>query len=102
MTQSFLIEEFAPLSRNSLLGFARVRTPSGMVFHEVGVYRKNGSFWASPASKPRIGRDGVQMKDSASKPIYTPFVTFSSKDIRDRWSNAVIDAMRVAHPEVLA
>jgi hypothetical protein len=30
---------------------------------------------------------------------YTPILTFTTKEIRNRWSNAVIQAMREAHPE---
>ena len=97
----FLIEELTAISRNSLVGFARVRTPSGTVFHDVGIYQKEGKFWASPPSKPKLNRDGVHMKDAAGKGMWTPVVTFSSKEVRERWSAAVIDAVRISHPEVL-
>ena len=100
MTNAFLIEEFVAMPRSSLLGFARVRTPSGMVFHDTGIYKKDSAYWASPASKPRLGRDGLQMKDQAGKGMWQPIVTFCSKDVRNRWSDGVIDAMRMAHPEL--
>jgi hypothetical protein len=32
---SFIIEDFTAVVRNTLRGFARVRTPSGMVLHDV-------------------------------------------------------------------
>jgi hypothetical protein len=31
-----------------------------------------------------------------------PTVSFSTKDLRDRWSAMVIDALRATHPEVLS
>ena len=55
--------------------------------------------WASPPSKPMVDRNGVVLKDEAGKVKYSPIVELTSKEIRNRWSSAVIDAMRAAHPE---
>ena len=57
MSSGFIIEEFTAVVRNTLRGFCRVRLPSGMVLHDVAVHMKNGKFWATPAGKPRLGRD---------------------------------------------
>jgi hypothetical protein len=97
---AFIIEEFVPRDTGILLGFARVRLPSGMIFHDVGVYHRDDTWWATPASKPRLGKDGVQIKDAAGKGQWQPVVTFASKDLRDKWSSAVIEAMGLAHPEI--
>src|SRR3954468_20440852 len=75
----FVIESFSPMPKNTLVGFVTVRLPSGLVFHDVGVHRQGGSMWASPASKPMIGRDGMQMRDAAGKARWTPIVSFSDK-----------------------
>ncbi len=96
----FVIEEFSSMLRNTLLGFARVRQPSGMVLHDVAVHQKNGSAWALPASKPMIDRDGAVLRDPNGKVRYTPIIDFTSWETRNRWSDAVIAAMRDAHPEV--
>ena len=40
------------------------------------------------------------MKDATNGKVrYAPIIEFTSKEIRDRWSAAVIEAMRAAHPE---
>lgn len=96
-----IIEEFRPMTRNSLRGFARVRMPSGVVFHDVAIYAKGDEAWASPPSKPAIGRDATQIK-RGGKPVWQPVVSFASKEVRDRFSEAVIGALRVAHPGALA
>src|SRR4051812_30083032 len=98
----FIIESFTPMARNSLLGFATVQAPSGMVFHDVAVHRQNDSLWVSPASKPMLDRNGVQMKDANGKLRWTPIVSFKDKQARDRWSRAVIGALKSQHPEVVA
>jgi hypothetical protein len=96
------IVDWRPLRRNTLLGFATVEMPSGMVMAEIGIMRADRGEWAAPPSKPQIDRDGVGMKDAAGKLKYTPIISFTSKEVRDRFSNAVIEALRAAHPEVFA
>jgi hypothetical protein len=44
-------------------------------------------------------RDDVSMKNQRGKIRYSPLIEFTSKEVRDRWSAAVIDAMRAAYPE---
>jgi len=98
----FVVESFTPMAKNTLIGFATVRTPSGMVFHDVGVHRQGGSMWASPASKPMLSRDGMQMRDAAGKARWSPIVSFADKRTRDRWSAGVIEALRQQYPEALS
>jgi hypothetical protein len=88
----FIIEDFKAMTRNSLRGFARVRMPSGMIFHEVVVHHSGETWWAAPAARP--------VTDKAGKSTWQPIVTFASKEIRDRFSGNVISALRVSHPEV--
>ena len=95
------VRNWRPMRKGSLLGFARVELPSGMILHDVTVLTGERGPWASPPSKPMIDRDGVAMKDVNGKARYTPLIEFTSKGIRERFSDAVIAALRVAHPEVL-
>lgn len=92
-----IVEEFKPLARKSLCGFARVRMPSGMIIHDVGIYEKDGIRWAFPPSKPVIGRDGTIFKNG-NKPAYSPMITFASKDGRSRFTDAVVAAVAAPHP----
>jgi hypothetical protein len=96
------ILDWRPLKKNSLLGFAKVELPSGMVISDVTILTGERGPWASPPSKPMIDREGVAMKDDKGKLRYSPIIEFASREIRDRWSAAVIEAMRAAHPEALA
>jgi hypothetical protein len=96
------IEEFKPMRRNSLLGFARVRTASGVVFHDVSLHCSNGRYWAAPAARPQLDRTGQQMRDAASgKNLYVPTISFASKEVRDRFSAQVIEALRAVYPAAL-
>jgi DNA-binding cell septation regulator SpoVG len=94
--------EWRPLQKGALLGFAKVEMPSGMVIAEVTIMRGERGEWASPPSKPLVGRDGTAMKDAGGKPRYVPLVSFTSKELRDRFSTAVIEALRTTHPEAFS
>jgi hypothetical protein len=95
------IEEWREMRRGSLVGFATVGHPSGMVLHDCGIFTGPQGARAAPPSKPTIGRDGLVAKDAAGKARYVPTVSFVDKTARDRWSAAVIAALRVAHPTAL-
>jgi DNA-binding cell septation regulator SpoVG len=98
----FRILDWRPLRKNSLLGFAKVELPSGMIIADVTVLTGTNGPWASPPSKPMIGSDGTVMKDSTTGKIrYSPIIEFTSKQVRTRFSDAVIEAVQQSHPEAL-
>ena len=57
--------------------------------------------WATPAGKPRLGRDGLQMRMQDGKTLWTPIVAFETKAISDRFSAQVIVALRGEFPNAL-
>jgi hypothetical protein len=70
-----------------------------MVNSDVTILSGERGPWASPPSKPQIDHDGTVLKDQNSKIRYTPIIAFKDRETRDKWSTAVIDALRPAHPE---
>jgi hypothetical protein len=101
MSTTVHIRDWHELRRNSLLGFATVELPSGMVIADVTIHVSHGKPWASPPSRPMMGRNGLALRDAAGKIRYQPVIEFRDRDTRTRWSDAVIEAMRRVHPEVL-
>ena len=93
------VRDWRPLRKGSLLGFAKIEFPSGMIIADVTVLAGERGAWASPPSKPMIGRDGVVMKDDSGKIRYSPIIEFSSKEVRQRFSEGIVAALRAAHPE---
>jgi len=93
------ILEFKRISgRGSLLGFARVELASGMIISDVTIMAGEHGPWASPPSKPMINREGL-MKDQNGKLRYQQIIEFTSKQIRNKFSDAVIAALRASNPE---
>jgi hypothetical protein len=97
----FILRDFTPMARNSLLGFAVIQAPSGLIFHDVAIHRQGDSMWAMPASKPMLSRDGTQMKDAAGKLRWQPIISFADRKTRERWSSSVVAAVKEQRPEVL-
>jgi DNA-binding cell septation regulator SpoVG len=95
------IRDWRPMRKGNLLGFAKVELPSGMILNDVTILAGDRGAWASPPSKPMIDRDGLAIKDANGKLKYSPLVEFASKEVRDRFSATVIDALRASHPEAL-
>ena len=102
MSNAFVIEEFRPVAKPTVLrGWVIVLQPSGQRIHDCGLFCQDGKWWVSPPSKPRIGRDGQQMRDASGKPQWSPVVSFVSREVGNRWSDAVIAALRLSHPHAL-
>ena len=98
---SIRILEFRPHQKNSLLGFAKIELPSGLIITDVVILTGERGPWASPPSKPQLDRDGNVLRDQNGKIRYSPIIEFTDRETRTRWSNAVIEALRAAHPEAL-
>jgi hypothetical protein len=102
MNPQFIVQSFTSIRRNSLRGFATVRLPSGMVLSDVGIHYDSGKYWAAVPSKAMISRDGTLIKDVNGKIRYAPIISFASKELRDKFSQAVIAAVESSHPGELA
>lgn len=96
------ISDFKPINAGAMRGFADVHLPSGMILHRCSIFAKDGKAWASPPSKQVIGRDGVVQKTAEGKARYEPTVSFVDRATQERWSAAVVEALRLAEPEALS
>jgi hypothetical protein len=101
-TPALTISDWKPRVSGTLRGFCTAQLPSGMFLHETAIHTRNGIWWASPASKPMVGKDGTVLRDEAGKIRYSPIVSFASRERRDRFSQGVIEALRQVQPEVFA
>jgi hypothetical protein len=93
------ILDWRAVPRNTLFGFCKVEFPSGMIVTDITVLTSTNGPWASPPSRPMLDREGSLMRDEGSKIRYLKTIEFTSKEIRNRWSNAIIEALRTTHPE---
>jgi hypothetical protein len=102
LTRAPRILKFTARGTNSLKGFADVQLASGMILHDVQIHVRAATAWVMPSSREMIDRNGVVMRDDAGKKRWLEQVSFVDKETRTRFSDTVIEAMRLAYPDVLA
>jgi hypothetical protein len=95
------VSNFKPVVAGAMRGFVDVHMPSGMTLHRCSIFAKDDRVWASPPSKQVIGRDGQVQRMPNGKARYEPNVSFVDRATQERWSIAVIDAVRLEYPDVL-
>src|SRR4051812_18060387 len=95
------IIDWRPLARNSLLGFVAVRLKNGLTIRDITVLRTGEKLWCGLPSKPIVGADGVAHKDAKGKTKYSPILEWPNRATSDRFNEAVITALRLAHPDAL-
>jgi hypothetical protein len=87
-----------PLVKGALRGFATVELPIGLKLIDCPVLLSSGKAWASLPSKPVLDRDGRQKIDANGKPTYAGILEWRSRELSERFSEAVVRAIRQAYP----
>lgn len=90
---SVVCEEFRPMRRNTLMGFATVRIAElRLTIRDVAIHQKGDARWAQLPAKPMIDREGRAItKDN--KIQYSSILEFSDRMTRDAFSHAVVAAI---------
>jgi len=93
--------KWKPLIKGSLRGFATVELPIGLTIYDAPVLRGPKGLWATLPSKPQHNRDGRQKIGADGKAAFAPVLEWRSREISDRFSAAVVELIRAAHPDDL-
>jgi hypothetical protein len=88
-------------AKGRLRGFATIQLPIWLKISDCPVFVSNGKARASPPSKPQIDADGHHYRDVNGKPAYTAMLAWRSRELADRFSEAVVRLVRESHPEAL-
>jgi hypothetical protein len=87
----------------TLRGFFTSHLPSGLTLHELMLHERDGRWWISFPSKPMLGADGAALRDERGKVRYSaPLIEFTSTQARSRFVEQVLEALRLAQPQVFA
>jgi hypothetical protein len=89
--------EWRPMPRNSLRGFATVELPCGLTIADLSVHVSHGKAWASLPAKPQINSDGTARRGNDGKIVYSPILKWRDRDLADRFSVAVVQAVEAEH-----
>jgi hypothetical protein len=91
---------FKPVRKGALRGFAKVELSNGLTIDDCPVCSSGGTTWAAFPAKPIIGQDRRHLELDGKKQ-YATILAWPSREIRERWSVAVVDLVRARHPEAL-
>lgn len=94
------LENWRPLIRNTLRGFATVKV-GALKISDVAVHRKNDRAWAQLPAKPQINQDGSARRNQEGKIQYSPVIEWATREASDRFSEGVVAAITADHPEAL-
>jgi hypothetical protein len=90
-----------PVVKGALRGFATVFLPIGLKLVDCPVLASNGKVWVNLPSKPVVDRNGKHKTESNGKLAYAPVIEWRSRQLSDRFSEAVIEAIRCTYPGAL-
>lgn len=87
--------EFRAVKRGSLLGFAKIRVGNWkLTINDIGVHESNGRRWAALPARPILDEQRNVVKDEITgKPQYARVLWFDSREVSDRFSEAVLKAV---------
>jgi hypothetical protein len=92
--KSLRLIAWRPLAKGALRGFATVELPIGLKLVDCPVLVSKGKVWASLPSKPVLDRNGRQKTDVNGRPAYAAILEWRSRELSDRFSQAVVTAIR--------
>ena len=97
-------QQFKPLRRNTLVGFAQVFIPElKLSIKDIALHRKGESRWAALPAKPMLDKTGAVIRDATSGKIsYSNIFEFTDRATRDAFSNACVRAVIVIAPDAFA
>src|SRR5262249_28276438 len=90
-----------PLRKGALRGFAVIELPIGLRISDVAIFSSNDQAWATLPAKPQISKDGQHKTAANGKPYYSTILEWRSRALSDRFSEAVIAAIRQLYPGTL-
>lgn len=94
--RGFRVLDWRPVHKKSLLGFARVELPSGLIIRDVMVFVNDTGAWAAPPARRRVGPQDPG--GGPNEPRYEAIIEFTTKQVRERFSDAVIAALQNQFP----
>jgi len=93
---------FKPTHKGALRGFCKVRIGKALVIHDALLMISHGKAWINLPGKPRVDASGTAMRDENNKALFSPVMEWSDRATTDRFSAAVVEQIRIAHPDALA
>lgn len=79
------IADWRPHEKNTRKGFFTAILPSGLVLHDLMLHERNGSRWIAFPAKEWVNAAGEKQ--------FSRFVAFASRDVADKFRDAILAAL---------
>jgi DNA-binding cell septation regulator SpoVG len=102
MSEKMRLLGWRRLPKGSLLGFAEIELPIGLVIREIPVLRGPEGPWAALPGKPELDRDNRTVRlGPDGRPLYRELMVWRSRRLREAFSERVVALVRAAYPDDL-
>jgi hypothetical protein len=99
MSEQMRLLGWRRLRQGSLLGFAEIELPIGLIIAEIPLLRGPEGLWAALPSKPELDRDNRTVRTGGDgKPLYREIMRWRSRRLRTAFSERVVALVRADYP----
>lgn len=91
-----VVSKWRAVSKNTLLGFADVELPNGLLIHDISVHEKNGRRWTAMPATARIDDGRQRVVDGKAQ--WKKILEWRSRDLSERFAARLIEAIQDQHP----
>jgi hypothetical protein len=89
--------EWKRIDKGALVGRATVLLPNGLQIADIGVFQKDSRSWAQLPAEPMCDAAGEMLKDDRGKTRYRSPLKWSSRELQDGSSAALVAIVEVEH-----
>jgi hypothetical protein len=94
------VETYTPRRSGALICSCTVIVPEMRLrVIDATVFQSHGERWCGLPGKPQIDKDGQARRDDRSNVVYSPVIQFTDRDVRDAFSDRVIEPLLEAYPD---
>jgi DNA-binding cell septation regulator SpoVG len=87
----------------TMLGFLSVELPSGMIVNDLKLMvGQKGRRWIALPSVKQLDKEGQPRLDINGKATWSAIVDFRNREIREKFQDQILTAMRHQYPELFA
>jgi len=90
--------EWNQVNKGFLVGRAKIILPNGLEIADIGIFSKDGRVWSQMPAQQVRGADGRPITDDRGKPRYVSSIKWSTRELQDGFSEALIALVLAEHP----
>lgn len=95
-----VLRSWRPLRRGStLLGFAAISLPNGLLIDGISIHRRGERRWAQLPRRPMLDADGLALRDEGGKIRYASQLRWATHGLSARFGQRVIQLVVAEHPD---